>query len=81
MTERMFQERQKPWHMNVEQGAEMFNVEDLKTNVVNRLITEHDMTDDEATELVETSYKEEPDVWNENASVNSLANALAEDED
>lgn len=66
---------------NYEEEADMFDVEELKTIVVNRLITVHDMTDEEATELVETSYREEPDVWNENASVGSLANALAEDDD
>lgn len=27
MTERMFQERQKPWHMDVEQGAEIIETE------------------------------------------------------
>lgn len=63
----------------VEREWEM--LEDLKTAVTNKLVTEHEFLIEEAETVVEGSMDENPDMWNENADANDLANYLASDDD
>lgn len=59
-----------------------FNVETLKSDVVKNLVANFDYDMEEAEEMVETSFAENPDMWNENAEVSDLARFLdSEDND
>lgn len=51
---------------------------ELKAAVSKLLIVEHDLTDDDATELIENSN---PDIWHAEADPKELANYLASGED
>lgn len=57
-----------------------FNVEDLKSKVVNELVAKHDFEIDEAEESVRDSVKDSEHLWNENADPIELAKFLASDE-
>lgn len=57
------------------------NEQELKTAVTNKLVTEHDFVIEEAEETVEESVSDKPDMWNENADVDSLAKFLASDDE
>jgi hypothetical protein len=59
----------------------MQNVEDLKTDVTKLLVTDHDLTIEEAEEKITESIRTNPDWWNENAYAKNLANSLASDDD
>lgn len=64
-----------------ENDMEDFNLEGLKADVVKMLVTDFDMTMDEAATSVEESYRENSDLWNSNAVPWDLAKFLASEGD
>ena len=58
-----------------------FSVEELKSEVSKVLVSTYDMSMEEATEIVEEAYLDDPENWHENADSKRLAAVLAEDDD
>ncbi len=56
-------------------------MEDLKLNVAKILTTQYGLDSDDVDDLIDSSVKDEPDIWNENSDPAQLANHLASDED
>jgi hypothetical protein len=52
-------------------------LEDLKSAVSNRLIVDHDFSEDDATQAIEASERESPQLWTEKAEPVELAKFLA----
>jgi hypothetical protein len=55
-------------------------LETMKDEVVKLLMADHDMSIEDAEELVEDSVSDSGNLWNENAEARDLANFLASDE-
>lgn len=55
--------------------------DELKESVIKILVAEYDFTNDDAEETITESISDHPDFWNENAMPESLAKALAENDD
>jgi hypothetical protein len=64
-----------------EEQVSMWSLEDLKSDVVKLLISEHDFLSEEAESAVEESLSQNEDAWNENAEAKDLAKFLASDGD
>lgn len=55
--------------------------DELKETVFKILVSEHDMSTEDAEEAVETSLNSRPELWHENTDPKDLANFLASDDD
>lgn len=56
-------------------------LEALQSSTINILVSEHDFDVEEAATAVETSVRDNEEMWNENAEPRDLANYLANGDD
>lgn len=68
-------------HLFIKKEENKVTIEELQSKVVNTLVSEHDFDIEEAASVVETSIKENEDMWNENAEPSDLAKYLADGDD
>lgn len=66
---------------STEEDEVMFNLDELKADVVKYLVISYDYTMEDAYEAVTDSVSVNADMWSENASAADLANYLATDDE
>ncbi len=63
------------------EGDDAMTIDELKAEVAKILVVKYDYLENVADSSVEESVKNDPDNWHENSDPESLAEAIADDDD